>query len=276
MSEILDALKKLDREKATRRNGTANIAVEILTPGLPRPGKKLFLYVTIVSLTAIAAAVITYAVIVTLGILPESPPPARVNPPAPTQQVPPASVEPATPSKPTPPVSMNRSAPTQQAAPAPREQEVPSESSSPVRVSPLPPVEQVASAPIESAVPPKSTPPATMAPSAAQGEISQVPAKVQRPVEKEASPNAISADPGVSSGTAKTITGQSLSGSATTPPSLKITVIVWDEDPSKRWAMINGMKITQGSVIEGVKIEEIRLTGVRFFHNGRSFEIPMN
>jgi general secretion pathway protein B len=127
MSEILDALKKLDREKATRRNGTANIAVEILTPGLPRPGKKLFLYVTIVSLTAIAAAVITYAVIVTLGILPESPPPARVNPPAPTQQVPPASVEPATPSKPTPPVSMNRSAPTQQAAPAPREPEVPSD-----------------------------------------------------------------------------------------------------------------------------------------------------
>ncbi|MEI9479443.1 MAG: hypothetical protein WCO26_23125, partial [Deltaproteobacteria bacterium] len=157
MSEILDALKKLDREKASRRNGAANIAVEILTPGLPRPGKRLLLYVTIVSLTAIAAAVITYAMMMTLGVLPESPPPARVNPPAPTQQaapaprepevpsessspvrinpstptqqVPPASLKPAAPSKPAPPVSINRSAPTQQAAPAPREPEVPSESS---------------------------------------------------------------------------------------------------------------------------------------------------
>ena len=165
MSEILDALKKLDREKASRRDGAANIAVEILTPGLPRPGKRLLLYVTMVSLTAIAAAVITYAVMVTLGVLPESAPPARVNPPAPTQQVPPASLEPAVPSKSTPPTSINRSPPTQQAAPAPREPEVPSESSSPVRVSPLPPVQQVAPAPIESAVPPKSTPPAAMAPS---------------------------------------------------------------------------------------------------------------
>jgi len=275
MSEILDALKKLDREKASHRNGAANIAVEILTPGLPRSGKRLLPFVTIVSLTAIAAAVITYAVMVTLGVLPKSPAPTRVNPPAPTQQVPPASVEPAAPSKPTPPVSINRSAPTQQAAPAPREPEVPSESSS-VRVSPLPPVQQVAPAPIESAVPSKSTPPATMAPSAAKSEISQEPAKVQRPVEKEASPNTIAADPGVASGTAKTIAGQSLPGSATTPPSLKITVIVWDEDPSKRWAMINGMKTIQGSVIEGVKIEEISLTGVRFFHNGRHFEISMN
>ncbi len=40
--------------------------------------------------------------------------------------------------------------------------------------------------------------------------------------------------------------------------------------------MINGMKTIQGSVIEGVKVEEISLTGVRFFHNGRHFEISMN
>jgi hypothetical protein len=40
--------------------------------------------------------------------------------------------------------------------------------------------------------------------------------------------------------------------------------------------MINGMKTAQGSVIEGAKVEEITLTGVRFFHNGRYFEVPMN
>ena len=40
MSLILDALKKLDREKSSRRNGTANIAVEILRPDAPVPRKE--------------------------------------------------------------------------------------------------------------------------------------------------------------------------------------------------------------------------------------------
>ena len=40
MSLILDALKKLDREKSTRRDRTANIAADILGPDLPRPGKR--------------------------------------------------------------------------------------------------------------------------------------------------------------------------------------------------------------------------------------------
>ena len=86
------------------------------------------------------------------------------------------------------------------------------------------------------------------------------------------------ASPGVAPGTSKTVPEQapSQAGSAVNPSSFKITVIVWDEDPSKRWAMINGLKTAQGSVIEGAKVEEINLTGVRFFHNGRYFEVPMN
>jgi general secretion pathway protein B len=279
MSEILDALKKLDREKATRRNGTADIAVEILTPGLHRPGKKRFLYITVVSLTAIAAAVITYVVMVTFGVLPESPAPIRVNPPAPAQQAPPASIEPAVPSKAPPPAMTHRSVPVQNVAPAPREPDVPAESPSPVRASPPPPIQEAAPAPIEPAVPAKSMPPQPMTPPAAQSEASPAPAKVQKPVEKETSPTAIQAPPatpGVVSGTGKTIAEPSPSGAAVTPSSFKITVIVWDEDPSKRWAMINGMKTTLGSVIEGAKVEEINLTGVRLFLNGRYFEISMN
>jgi general secretion pathway protein B len=279
MSEILDALKKLDREKAARRNGTADIAVEILTPRLPRPGKRLRRYIAIVCFTAIVAAAITYAVVATLRVSPESAPPARVTPPAPAQQVPPVSTEPAVPSKSTPSAVIHRPVPAQQTAPAPREPEVPSESPSPARVSPPPSVQQATPAPVEPAVPPKSMPPAPMTPPAAQVETSPVPAKVQKPAERETSPTAIQATPatpGVASGAGKTTPEQSPGGSATTPPSFKITVIVWDEDPSKRWAMINGMKSSQGSVIEGVKIEEISLTGVRFFHNGRYFEVPMN
>ena len=282
MSEILDALKKLDREKSSRRNGTAKIAVEILRPDLPRPGKRLLLYVTIISLIAIAAAGITYAVMVGLGFLPKSPPHARVNPPAPALQVAPPSMEPVAPSKSTPPLNVSPSAPTQQVAPPLRGSEVSPKSSSPVRVPPLPPTQQVAPPSIEPAVPSKSTPPAPVDPLAAPlprdapGGISQVPAKIQSPVEKETSGNTIPVEPGVASENATAIAGQSPRGSATTPPSLKITVLVWDEDPSKRWAMINGVKTPEGSVIEGVKVVEINPTGVRFFHNGRHFEISMN
>ena len=63
MSVILDALRKLDREKSSRRNGTAPIAVEILRPDLSRPGKKIPVYLAAVSLTAMAAAAITYVLV---------------------------------------------------------------------------------------------------------------------------------------------------------------------------------------------------------------------
>ena len=278
MSEILDALKKLDREKAARRNGRADIAVEILAPGLPRSGKKLRRHIAIVCFTAVVAAAITYAVVVTLRVSPEPAPPARIGPPAPAQQASSAVREPAVPITSDPSAVIHRSAPKQQTAPDLREPESLSESPPPAPVSSAPPVQQVAPAPVEPAVPAKPIPPAPPVPPATQSEASPAPAKAQKPVEKETSPTAVPASPVVAPGTGKTVPEQapSQAGSAVTPSSFRITVIVWDEDPSKRWAMINGMKTAQGSVIEGAKVEEITLTGVRFFHNGRYFEVPMN
>jgi len=279
MSEILDALKKLDREKAVRRSGTADIAVEILAPGLPRPGKRLRRYIAIVCFTAVVAAAITYAVVAMLRVSQEPVPPARIDPPVSTQQAPSAVREPEVPTKSDPSAVIHRSVPKQQPAPAPREPEIFPETPSPAPVSSAPPVQQVAPAPIEPALPAKPMPPAPAVPPAVQSEASPAPAKVQKPVEKETSPAAVPASPatpGVLPGAGKTIAEPPSGGSAVTPSSFKITVIVWDEDPSKRWAMVNGMKTTQGSVIEGVKVEEISLTGVRFFHNGRYFEVPMN
>jgi hypothetical protein len=87
MSLILDALKKLDREKSSRRDGTANIAVEILRADKPRPGKRMLRYFAALSITAAATACVTYAVIAGFGILSKSSPPATVSPPAPGQQV---------------------------------------------------------------------------------------------------------------------------------------------------------------------------------------------
>lgn len=79
MSLILDALKKLDREKSTRRDRATNIAADILGPDLPRPGKRITLYVATVFLTAVAATVITYAVIAQLGFLSKSSSPSPVK-----------------------------------------------------------------------------------------------------------------------------------------------------------------------------------------------------
>jgi predicted nuclease with RNAse H fold len=40
--------------------------------------------------------------------------------------------------------------------------------------------------------------------------------------------------------------------------------------------MINGMILSEGSILEGVKVLEIHPTYVRLSHNGRPFEISIN
>jgi type II secretory pathway component PulC len=64
--------------------------------------------------------------------------------------------------------------------------------------------------------------------------------------------------------------------SATTPQSLRVSGIVWHEEPSRRLAVINGMIMTEGSVFEGVKIEEIHPTGIRLSQEGRLFELSLS
>jgi general secretion pathway protein B len=219
MSVILDALRKLDREKSSRRNGTVPIAVEILRPDLSRPGKKIPLYIAAVSLMAIAAAAITYVLVSAPGFLSKSSPPVPVS-------LPPSS---------------------QQATPAPLSRE-------PVRD--------------------------------AQDEVSRVPPKIETPAgsqpteissgEKETNRNVISEEANVAPENTKKTVEHAPTGSTATPPSLKISAIVWYEDPSKRFAMINGTITTEGSSVEGVKVVEINPTGVRFLHNGQYFEIPIS
>jgi hypothetical protein len=120
MSLILDALKKLDREKKlSRRGGTTHIAAEILRPDMPRPGKRMVFYFAAASSAAVVAAAITYAVIGGHGLPAKSLHPAPMHPPIPTQQVTPAPPQAESPMKPSPPPPMTPSKPVQQVAPAP-------------------------------------------------------------------------------------------------------------------------------------------------------------
>ncbi len=216
MSVILDALKKLDREKSIRRGGLPNIAVEILRPDFLRPGKRILSYVAAVSL---ATAVITYTVMVKFGSLSKSSPPVPVNPPASSQQV----------------------------LPVPSESGVVVKSSPPPSINPPLPSQPVPSAPLSHE--PVHAPPEA---------ISRVPPKIQSQEESKI--------PAAESTQTESVLG---------PRSLRISGIVWSEEPLNRIAVINGASITEGSFIEGVRVVEIFPTHVRFLHNNRPFEIPL-
>ena len=58
-------------------------------------------------------------------------------------------------------------------------------------------------------------------------------------------------------------------------PVLKVSGIVWQEDPQARRAVVNDVVAREGFVMDGVKIVEIRPTVVRFKKGTKSFEISV-
>ncbi len=302
MSLILDALKKLEREKSSRKARLENIALEILKPDLPRPQKRIPLHFVALSLTAVAAASITYFAIAGFGFLSKSSPPAPMNPPAPSEQVTSAPPESSSPPKSLPPAPATPTAPSQQVASAPPEPSSPPKSPPPAPATPTAPSQQVASAPPEPSSLSKSPPSAPATPTAPspggltirsrrralymnQDEMSRVPPKIQTQAEsrsptpslgeEKAGQNVIPQEPYVAPAVTKKPAERTPGGSATTPPSLRLSGILWHEDPSERRVVINGMVLTEGAVTEGVKVLEIHPTHVRLSHNGRPFEISM-
>ena len=259
MSVILDALRKLDREKSSRRKGTANIAVEILRPDLTHPGRRIPIYIVTVVVAAIAAAAITYGVMLEFGFLSKSSPPTSKAVPAPSQQVTPASPKSAAPSKLSVPAPANPPAATQQV-----------------------PRASVPSVPVHSA----------------QDEMSHISPKIQSPaekkdradikipveskspatpiVDKKQSQDIIPKEVNTAPVSTKKTPEPTPNISATNPASLKLSAIVWYEEPSRRFAMINGIMATEGSSVEGAKVVEINPTSVRLLHDGQYFEISMS
>ncbi len=255
MSVILDALRKLDREKSSRRKGTANIAVEILRPDLIHPGKRIPIFIVTVAVAAVAAAAITYGVMFEFGFLSKSLPPATTT----------------------------ITSPSQQAATASQESGVPSKLSIPAPVNPPAASKQI----------PASVPRVPVRD--AQEEVSRVPPKVQSPVEKKDRADAkipveskSPATPIVDKKQSRDVIPKEVDAtpkktaeptpniSAITPTSLRVSAIVWYDDPSRRFAMINGIMATEGSSVEGMKVVEINPTSVRLLHDGEYFEISMS
>jgi len=252
MSVILEALKKLDREKSFRRDGSVNIAVEILRPDLPHPGKRIRLYFAIIALTAVITLAITYAVIVEFGFLSKSSPSISVSSPALSQQVAPTFPEALSTSKPLPPEPVHPIVPHQPATPDPLSREPIRDHRGEIRQET--PKIQI---PVESKTPTEIKPPVTSLD------------------EKKADQNVIPGKTVVTPEMTKKSDEPISNETSATPPPIKISAIVWYQDPTMRFAMINGVKATEGSVVEGVKIVEINPTSVRFFHNDQYFEISL-
>ncbi|MGZ6291780.1 MAG: general secretion pathway protein GspB, partial [Syntrophales bacterium] len=226
-------------------------------PELTHPGRRISIYIISTAVAAIAAAAITYGVILESGLLSKSSPTNAKPAPGPSQPVAPA--------------------------PAPPQSSVPSKVSPPASVNPPPAAIKHTPAPVPHA-PVRN----------AQEEMSRVPPKVQSPAEKKdsdlrtpvetKSPTTPIVDkkeiqnvvPKELDTSPKKPVEPTVNVSATNPASLKLSAIAWFEDPSRRFAMINGIMATEGSSIDGIKVVEINPTSVRLLHDGQYFEISMS
>jgi len=262
MSVILDVLKKLDREKPARWDRPPNIATDILRPDSPRPKRRIPINIIIVSLTAIVTAAITYVLVKESGFLSKPSLTVQPSPPGPSLQVKPAPVELSLQKKSSPPAPASPSEPAQKAVPTPPHRESVRETKEDIpkvvpktEVAPEKKVSEPLKTPVESK--PSSPPPEEKKASPSQSVI---------PAEKEVAP----VEP------PKKIFETTVPEPAPKPPSLAISAIVWYEDPSMRFAIVNGLKAIEGSMVEGVKVVEINRTSVRFLHNQQYFEVSIS
>lgn len=57
-------------------------------------------------------------------------------------------------------------------------------------------------------------------------------------------------------------------------PPYKLSMHVWASEPGKRFAIIDGKRVTEGSMATGSVVEEIRRDGVVLNLRGRRYLLP--
>jgi Type II secretion system protein B len=330
MSLILDALRKLDRQKSLNRKGTVDLAASILSPDASPPRKKWRFYLAAVFLTAVVTASITYLAVVGSGSRGKSPslpsakfppsseqvssstpepepylkisPPAAEKPSLASREVPPAAREPGTKAKSSPPsigvprASHPRSEPVSSAALPPQkaltgDSTVSPGSSQRAAISPPRSGSPTESSPAAPEVPIKIIPPSTPAPVPRETVRQVQSGKTEGTPKIETHPETIVSTPSAgekmparkaipekadrATGIPQKSAETGVSGPPSSLPQLKISGIMWHDEPSKRRAVINGTFTSEGSTIEGVEVVEILPTQVRFVYQGRAFEISI-
>ncbi|MFA7060169.1 MAG: general secretion pathway protein GspB [Pedobacter sp.] len=59
------------------------------------------------------------------------------------------------------------------------------------------------------------------------------------------------------------------------PPSLKVNGIAFQDESTDRVAIVNGVSVSSGSIIEGAKVEDILKDRVRFSYGGEKFDVAL-
>jgi general secretion pathway protein B len=104
-----------------------------------------------------------------------------------------------------------------------------------------------------------------------QNKTNKIPAVTSQPIRAEILAEPPAAKPETPSA-APTPPGARVSGR----PKLTINGVAYQEGSNDSMAVINGMTVTSGTIIEGVKVEEILKDRVRFSQGNEQFEIILN
>ncbi len=246
MSSILKALRKLEEQQAARRGETPHVTLRPAPSG-PRWRAPTAILVSVVLAVAATVAVMN-------GISPRTAP--EPAPQASPHRGP--APEGVAGAQPTVPATEEVTVPT---AVPDREVEggepIPADETGPVRMA----VPRSAVPRRAQAVPPMPAleEPETTAPLAA------IPRGSREARLKQASPRTLP----------KTQTMDR--ALAPPPPSQPLTVsgIAWQKGESDRIAMVNGSPVTEGTVVAGARVVEIKRDRVRFSRDGAEFEIPI-
>jgi general secretion pathway protein B len=256
MSFILDALKKLEQEKAARKKETVNVSDEILRgshQGRRKAKRTVPVSVVLVGLGLLlllgAAGVLFWhwhaadePQAVALRLEPTVPPAARM----------PEEVQPA-------PVAEPAVAPVRTPEPVAVEPAAPVRVSESMAVGAAAPVgmpERMATRPDRSA---RETPNRRQTRHASPQRPAQVPSQIPAQADsRDQSVRPYREVPG-SGGSGLTVSG-----------------IAWQEKPAARRAVINGTLLEEGATVNGATVEEILPTKVRFSSGGRQFTVSIS
>ncbi|BCS55536.1 hypothetical protein [Geobacter sp. SVR] len=242
MSYILDALKKLEHEKARKKRGTGMSCISgelFADEHRPTGGGGVWKVAVVVAVASLATFGATWFLL-------------RGDGPAPKRDVKPPSVAAPAVSQPAP-----VAVPSQLAA-------APHSASAPVQ----PPVS--VPAPISTAAPVTATAAATVAPV----EKAAVPVPVRTARRKPAVPVRERSEPSKDQ-MATAVPGQVELQPTPPPVDLRVSGIAWQDTRSASRAVINGFLLQEGNVVSGAKITEILPDRVRFSLSGRSFDVPL-
>jgi len=59
-------------------------------------------------------------------------------------------------------------------------------------------------------------------------------------------------------------------------PRFSVTGIAWQNDSTVHFAVVNGQSVSEGSMVEGARVEKIFPDRVSFSYQNRSFEVPLS